>query len=475
MRKLLNAAMYTNIKSLWERYRNKTKIALETGHDWKTVSKVIKQVEEGREYPVRKSQSKILDSYKDKILEWLEDGLTRVRIHEELRGQGVKVAYPTVKRFLSGIKKRKNIFVRIHTLPGEEAQADFGYVGLTPDNNGKRRKTWVFNMRLSYSRLDYYEKVYNQRVETFIQCHINAFKYFGGIPKYVKIDNLKAAILEANFYEPVYQQMYKSFAEHYGFSPIPCRVYTPNDKGKVESGIKYVKQNFFLGRKFQDGDDLDRQLRNWLDRTCNSRLHGTTKKIPKEVFLADEKDKLKLLPLEEFKITKVGMRKVYHDCHIYVEHNYYSVPFEYVGKEVEIELTDNLLRVSYKHKEVAIHPKLSGIGKWSTVPSHYPKYKLYSETEFQEKYQIKMKAIGDYAEQLFFLILKNRPHDWTRPVQGILSLPKSYSKDIVDLACKRAVAYDIHTYQTVKNICKNRSYLLPVEFDFQGENMPCNF
>ena len=119
----------------------------------------------------------------------------------------------------ANIRKRENIFVRIHTLPGEEAQVDFGYVGLTPDNNGKRRKTWVFNMRLSYSRLDYYEKVYDQRVETFIQCHINAFKYFEGITEYVKTDNLKAAILQANFYEPIYQQMYKNFALHYGFKP----------------------------------------------------------------------------------------------------------------------------------------------------------------------------------------------------------------------------------------------------------------
>ena len=90
-------------------------------------------------------------------------------------------------------------------MPGEEAQVDFGYLGMSPDDTGKRKKTWVFNMRLSYSRLDYFEKVYDQKVETFIAAHIHAFEFFGGIPEYVKIDNLKAAILEANFYEPIYQ------------------------------------------------------------------------------------------------------------------------------------------------------------------------------------------------------------------------------------------------------------------------------
>jgi transposase len=147
----------------------------------------------------------------------------------------------------------------MHTLPWEEAQVDFGYAGYTL-YQGKKRKTWVFNMRLSYSRLDYYEVVYDQRVETFIQCHINAFNYFGGVPQYIKIDNLKAAILKTNFYEPIYQELYKNFAYYYGFHPLPCRIRRPNDKGKVESGINYVKNNFFSGRNFTDEQDLREKL-----------------------------------------------------------------------------------------------------------------------------------------------------------------------------------------------------------------------
>jgi len=324
-------------------------------------------------------------------------------------------------------------------------------------------------MRLSYSRLDYYEKVYDQRVETFIQCHINAFKYFGGVCQYIKIDNLKAAILEANFYQPVYQKLYENFAKHYGFKPIPCRVGKPNDKGKVESGIKYVKSSFFSGRKFKDGDDLDRQLYNWLEDTCNQRMHGTTRKIPYEVFEAEEKDRLMPLPKEEFKLSAVGSRKVYHDCHIYVEYNYYSVPFEYVGKEVDIELTDNLLKVFYQGKEIAVHPRQEGRGKFSTNISHYPKYKRFSETEYQERYQAKMAQIGPYAEQLFFLIVQDNPRDWGRTIRGILSLLKDYTKEIVELACRRAIAFKALKYQTIKNILQNGSYNLPLEFNFEEE------
>ena len=387
---MIGGAKMTTIMTLWERYGNKTKIAEFTGHDWKTVAKVIRN---GGKYE-KKPHPQSLDTHKEQIMKWIEESLTGVRIFEKLQAMGVKISYSAVKRYIRDIKQREEIFVRIETKPGQEAQVDFGYAGLTPDNTGKKRKTWVFNMRLSYSRLDYYEKVYNQRVETFIQCHINAFKSFGGIPEYVKIDNLKAAILEANFYEPVYQHLYKSFADYYGFKPIPCRVRKPNDKGKVESGIKYIKNNFFLGRSFKDAKDLDCKLKNWLNNTCNQRIHGTTRKIPKEAFDLEEKSILKSLPLEEFKMSSVGTRKVYHDCHIYVEYNYYSVPFEYVGKEVDIELSNNLLKIFYQGKEIAVHPRQEGKGKFSTNQNHYPKYKRVCETEYQEKSRVKAQYIS---------------------------------------------------------------------------------
>jgi transposase len=234
---MIGVAMYTTIETLWKKHQNKALIARLVGHDWKTVAKRVKEIEEGKEYQLKKPHPRILDPYQEEILKWLEEDLSGVRIHEKIQQKGVKVGYSTVKDYLSSIKKREKVFLRIHTLPGEEAQVDFGYVGYTPYRS-KRRKTWVFNMRLSYSRLDYYEVVYDQRVETFILCHIHAFAFFGGIPRYIKIDNLKSAILEASFYQPIYQELYRNCAHHYGFQPLPCRVRRPNDKGKVESGIK---------------------------------------------------------------------------------------------------------------------------------------------------------------------------------------------------------------------------------------------
>jgi hypothetical protein len=162
-------------------------------------------------------------------------------------------------------------------------------------------------------------------------------------------------------------------------------------------------------------------------------------------------------------MAKVGTRKGYHECHIYVDYNYYPVPFTYVGREVEINLTEKLLKISYQGKEIAVHPRLTGRGNFSTSNSHCPAYKRYCETEYQEKYQVKIAQIGTYSEQLFFLILKEHPRDWHRPVAGILSLTKRYSNDVIEASCKRALAYGITQYSVIKNICHNGSYLLPLE------------
>ena len=171
---MLGVAMYTTIRTLWELGKNKTEIARATGHDWKTVAKVVKAIESGTDKPKYKDRDSIIEPYKDEVIKFLDRGLSGVRIHEELGVLDFKGSYSTVRRYLQNMKKLTDIFIRINTLAGEEAQVDFGYVGITRDDSGKNRKTWVFNMRLSYSRYDFYCKVYDQRVETFIRCHIDA-------------------------------------------------------------------------------------------------------------------------------------------------------------------------------------------------------------------------------------------------------------------------------------------------------------
>lgn len=463
---MIGYAMYTTILTLWRQGKSQHEISRVTGRDRKTVRKIVQKYEKkGEEGPSLIKRKSSLQKYHTEIVSFLEANLSIIRIHEKLKDLGCPIGYSAIKRYVKKIRLQSDICVRFHSNPGEEAQVDFGYVGLMPDSkSGRRKKAWVFNMRLSYSRFDYYEVVFDQTVETFIRCHENAFRSFGGVPQVVKIDNLKAGILEAHFYESIYQRVYKQFADYYGFYALPCRVRQPQEKGKVESGIKYIKNNFFAGRQFKTYREVCRQLQDWMDTYCHERIHGTTKEKPRLLFEQKEKTSLKPLPIKSFYMGFRGQRKVHKDCHIIVDHNFYSVPFNYVGKHVEVEENAKEIKIFYEDKQIALHARREGKGGFSTQTSHYPAYKYYTPDSpvYLSMYKEKRHSLGKETEDLFSLIVKEHPQDWYRIVKGILSLRKKYSDEVINLTCKRAMAFGITHYRKIKRICESGYYQLPL-------------
>lgn len=456
--------MYKTIIHLWKNGRSKKAIARSTGHDIKTIRKIIKRYErEGiTSATFNRQPFGILKDYEARISELLEQGLSNLRIFEEVKKIGYRGSYSSITNFTRSLRISDKVCVRFHTKPGEEAQVDFGEVSRLPDHSGKLRKAYAFNMRLSYSRLDYYEIVFDQKVETFMKCHINAFKYFKGVPQRVKIDNLKSAIISASFYEPLYQSRYTSLSSYYDFEIMPCRVGKPQEKGKVESGIKYIQNNFFAGRNFSSFKLLQEELKSWLDNYCNSRIHGTTKERPIDLFKEKELKALKLLPDNDFTLALVTMRKVHSDCHITVDNNYYSVPATYVGKTVEVEISLEFIKIYYDNQQIALHTRLSSKGQFSTVLGHYPRYKYFTNDseEYLSSCQESMGQIGEYTKRLFALIVKENPNSWYRTVRGILSLNKIYSNEVIELACKRALYFNVTSYSKIKSICESGYYNL---------------
>ena len=205
---------------------------------------------------------------------WREQGLECQAIWQRLRrDHGFKGGYGAVWRFVSRLEDATpKVTVRIEVKPGDEAQVDFGYVGLLLDPaTGRQRKAWAFVMTLSWSRHMYVEFVFDQTVETWLRLHQHAFAFFGAVPRRIVLDNLKAAIVKACFEDPVVQRSYRELAEHYGFLLAPCRVRTPEHKGKVESGVHYVQRNL-LGS--QDFTTSGRQPgRPGLDRASRRPAH----------------------------------------------------------------------------------------------------------------------------------------------------------------------------------------------------------
>ncbi len=458
--------MHTTIKTLFEKGYNKTQIADILSINRKTVGIVLNKLATDG-VVARKPQATILDDFKEYINIQAQKGLSATRIYQDMKTPelGYTGGYDTVKRYVAAIRlSAPKAYMVLHSLPGEEAQVDFGYIGTIRMKDGKYKKAWVFVMELSYSRYMYVRIVFDQSVPTFIDCHRKAFRYFGGIPKCVKIDNLKAAILEADFYEPTIQRNYAAFANHYGFMAEPYRVYTPTDKGKVESNVKYVKNNCFKGREFSGIEEAEAFLENWLKTIANVRVHGTTKKVPSQIYTSVEKNQLQALPSNDYVISEITKCTVNTNCHISFKGNYYSVPYIYIGDAVDVLITDNILKAFSKEKEIAVHPlEKTEKGKHITNKNHYPEHKNITSEDIKSIYRKEMKQIGEHAEIFFERFLEDIGNKYNyRTITGILSLRKKYSDHIINNACHRAYTYNALRYKTVKNICDKGMGFLPV-------------
>ena len=217
--------------------------------------------------------------------------------------------------------------------------------------NGEYRKLYCFLMILGYSRMRYIEFVTDMSTTALIKCHINAFRYFDGF----LYDNMKQVVVKRMMKqsESELNKQFEDFAGFYGYNPILCRPYRDQTKGKVERTVRYVRENFMAGIKYNSLADLNSQAYAWCNE-INAKIHGTTNERPIDR-LADEN----LLPLKrEYIIDKINLRRVEKDCLISYAGNKYSVPAEYVGRNVTVIVLDHMLAAYFEGKQIALH-KLS--------------------------------------------------------------------------------------------------------------------
>ena len=211
---------------------------------------------------------------------------------------------------------------------------------------------------LSHSRKAYSEAVDRQTTENFIRCLENAFAHFGGVTKTLVIDNLRAAVSKADWYDPEINPKVQSFCLHYGTVILPTKPYTPRHKGKVERGIDYVQENALKGRTFSSLAEQNEFLLRWETSVADTRIHGTTRKQVAKLFAEIERATLQRVPLERFPLFHEAQRKVHRDGHVSVEKAYYSVPPEYVTRRVWVRWDSRLVRIfDHKMQQIALHTK----------------------------------------------------------------------------------------------------------------------
>jgi transposase len=398
-------------------------------------------------------QISTVEPYRETIQDWLKQGVEMTAIWLRLReNYGYKSGYSSIRRFVHRLEPiEPEAFIRVHSEPGEDMQVDFGSVGQLYDPVSKRMRTaYVFVATLCYSRHQYAELVFDQKVATWIALHKRTFDYFGGVPRRVIPDNIKAAVVKALVHDPILGDAYRRMALHYGFLISPTLPHTPRHKGKVESGVHYVKRNFMAGQEFVDINVANVHLRYWIMNTAGIRKHGTTSEAPLHLFNEIEKASLQPLSVVPFQLLEIRPVKVHPDCHVVITGSFYSVPFGYIGQELAAHVSENFVEIYRGYDLVTTHPRSTRPGQWHTRVEHYPPAKaayLIHTPDYCKKLGAK---IGPSTKNVVEQLLADRPLDRLRSVQAILKLEESVGPKRLEAACARVLHFGDVRYRQIK-------------------------
>lgn len=342
---MIRTEQWMDIKDLHRQGLSQREIARQTGYSRNTIAKILSQkAPQAFQKPARKS---CLDPYKPYLTErWQRYHLRAPRLLEEIRAQGYSGSINLVQRFVKTLKEEQTVLtratVRFETAPGQQAQADWAYVG----DDGQ--KIYAFVMVLSFSRMLYIEFTRDMETSTLIRCHQNGFAYFGGVPQSVLYDNMSQVRKPGGDWNP----LFADFAAHYGFVIKTHQVRRPRTKGKVERMVDYLKENFLRGRTFAGFDDLAAQGRAWQEM-ANTRLPATTGERPIDLH---PKEPLAALTLvAPYVLAQRQERKVDAEGFVRLASSRYSVPPQYVGKRVLVIQQQQRIQVQLGDVIIAEH------------------------------------------------------------------------------------------------------------------------
>lgn len=381
------------------------------------------------------------DSHAEFIAAKLASGLTAQRIFQDLVSEaGFAGSYESVKRFVRRLRQADPQRVwRMEVEPGEEAQVDFGTGAWVIDPaTGRRRRPWVLRVVLSFSRKGYSEAFFRQDTEHFIRGLENAWRAFGGVARTVNLDNLKAGVLRADWFDPDLNPKLVSFARHYGFAVLPCRPRSPEHKGKTENGIGYVKGNALRGRSFPSLAAHNQHLVQWEGSVADLRIHGTTRQQVGARF-AVEKAALLPLPPSLFPVFHEARRGVHRDSYVEVERAYYSVPPEYIQREVWVRWDTREVRIfNERWEQIALHRHLER-GQFSEcLGLGGGRGSLDRQLAY---WQERAGALGEPCGRWAASVLAHKGPIGLRSLMGLIALAETHPFRALNDACERALVH----------------------------------
>ena len=402
---------------------------------------------------------------------WIEKqvklGRNAVAIYQDLVELfGFSNKYNSVKRFVRGLRKEDpKQFDRLEFSPGEEAQVDYGTGAKTLNPAGKYHKPRLFIMTLKYSRRSFRKVIWRSSKETWAKLHEEAFRYFGGCPQYVVLDNLKEGVIKPDLYEPELNAVYASMLEHYGVVADPARVRDPNRKGTVENAVQHTQDTALKGRTFETIERQNEWLMHWEKRWASQRIHGRVKRQVEEMF-QEEKPYLKQLPLTAFSYFSQETRTVWDDGAIQVGKSYYSaLPAPLYTKVIvriydnEIEIIDPVTMEIFRR-----HIKSSRPGSVDMTPED----RIFNPSR-QTKYLFtKAESIGPATLKLCKVLFEEEGRTGQRRMEGIVNLVRHYEARYVEQACIKASDVELRSYKSIRNLVKTLAEKNREEKDSDG-------
>lgn len=383
-----------------------------TGYDRKTVRKYLLEPEGIPTYCPRVSQPSKLDPHKPYLQDRLTAGVWNAQVLlREIRHRGYDGGYTILKDWVHPQRTAASAAAvrRFETPAGKQAQADWGHLGYL-DIDSRSHQIWGFTITLGYSRRLWAQSALDQKLGTLLRMHEAAFEEWGAVPEEILYDRMKTVWLGTDERgEVIWHPVFLDFARYWGFKPRLCRPYRAQTKGKIESGVKYVRRNFvcgLLGREPACLADFNSELREWVETVANRRVHGTTYE---QVLFRWDMDQLSMQPLNgrpRYPYSDDELRKVARDAYVSWQASRYSVPWQYAGKEVWVREQSDAIEVHYGGERIAVHPRAARKHQVITERVHHETIPLVANHS-GSKILIHMREMAPTVESRSLAVYEN--------------------------------------------------------------------
>jgi len=406
------------------------------------------------------SRGSVLDPFKPRVTRLLDTyPYSAVQIFQRLREEGFGGGMTILRDYVRRIRPPKRpVYLKLHFVAGECAQVDWGSFGSVVVGNTRRRLSF-FVMVLAYSRRLFVEFTVSQTMEHFLACHEHAFAELG-VPSKLMVDNLKSAVLQRLAgVAPVFNPRYLDFARHHGFEIVACNVGRGNEKGRVESGVGYVKKNFLRGLELSEFSAIQAAAQVWLDTVANVRIHGETQRRPIDLF-AEERSRLRRPNPHPYDLGRTSTTIASSQFRITLDTNHYSVPCAYAHRRLTVKAYPDRVCIYFEDQLIARHPRRYDRHEDIEDPDHAKGLIAQRGRAREQRLMMQFLALSPDAAA-YYEGLEQRRFNARQHVRKILALAEIYPTDAVARAISDGLCFEAFSAEYITNILEARARALP--------------